>query len=360
MQNSETTNNKSIQYAMLVGGYSLIAFVLFKVLGITKLDSSTTWFVFYAGFFVNLPHFLVSYHLLYWEFKKKIFSNYRFVMAAVIVPISLLLILSYIFYYGPETSLGYLANAMYFFVGWHYIKQVFGAISVFNVKKNIYYTYAERLSLKGILYSLWLISWTKSNTNNNSYFLEGIPYSSLNIPTEALDISYIIFIGFLLFAFILAYKKYIKEGKIISIESFFALLAMCVWFIPLFYNKLFLLVIPFFHSLQYLVFVWLFKHNQVNDLNLNSMKDRKLFLHKFVGFMLLPILTGSVVMWFLPQFLDNQGVLTTSLANAKPIMFSMTVFINIHHYFIDHAIWRKDNEEVKRFLFASNINQTIK
>jgi hypothetical protein len=28
------------------------------------------------------------------------------------------------------------------------------------------------------------------------------------------------------------------------------------------------------------------------------------------------------------------------------------MWINIHHYFIDNVIWRRDNEDVRKYLFA--------
>jgi hypothetical protein len=32
--------------------------------------------------------------------------------------------------------------------------------------------------------------------------------------------------------------------------------------------------------------------------------------------------------------------------------FIFVVWINLHHYFIDNVIWRRDNDDVRRFLFA--------
>ena len=34
-------------------------------------------------------------------------------------------------------------------------------------------------------------------------------------------------------------------------------------------------------------------------------------------------------------------------------LFIGWTFINIHHYFIDNVIWRRDNPEARRYLFGS-------
>jgi hypothetical protein len=36
---------------------------------------------------------------------------------------------------------------------------------------------------------------------------------------------------------------------------------------------------------------------------------------------------------------------------ATPYLCAFVVFVNIHHYFMDHVIWRRDNPET-RFLTA--------
>lgn len=351
---AKTTKEIGWNSVLLVGGFSIIFFVLIKLLGINKVESSTNWFIYNLGFAVNFPHFLMSYQLLYWDFRKKITSNYRFIVAAIISPLVLLGFFIYGFWFSQIDILGYIVNAMYFFVGWHYIKQVFGVISVYNVKNKIFYNTGERRMLKGLLYSIWFVSWIPSNTLNSTYNMEGIPYTSLNLPTYFTDISVSIFYIFSVLCLYLAYKKYIREGVAISIQGIIALVALIVWFFPIFSNPLYMLVIPFFHSLQYIVFVWLFKTNQIQEEvpSRNSADDRKIYLKKVFLFLAVPVMTGALFMWYLPQSLDQAGLFKFVLPNAKPFMFAITVFINIHHYFIDHAIWRRDNEVVRKYLFV--------
>lgn len=355
MKTSENTASKIDWLSIfLVGGFSILLFLIIKILGITKVDSSAGWFVFNLAFLVNFPHFFMSYHLLYGDFRKSIFKKSRFFVAGVLAPLITAAVLIYAFAISKIDLLGYMVNAMYFFVGWHYIKQIFGVITVFNIKSKIFYTTLERRSLKALLYSLWYVSWISANTAKNTNVMEGIPFDTFALPTELKDFGLAVFGVLFLNCIYLGYKKYLREGLVISLEGFVALIALIIWFIPAFANPVFLLVIPFFHSLQYIVFVWMLKKNQANHLVpvRETPEQRNEYLKIFIGFLVLCALTGAFFMWLLPVTLDQSQMFKMANTAIKPFMFGITIFINIHHYFIDHAIWRKDNETIRKYLFS--------
>jgi hypothetical protein len=41
-----------------------------------------------------------------------------------------------------------------------------------------------------------------------------------------------------------------------------------------------------------------------------------------------------------------------TLFGPAVFVFIFVMWINIHHYFIDNVIWRRDNEDVQKYLFA--------
>ena len=41
-----------------------------------------------------------------------------------------------------------------------------------------------------------------------------------------------------------------------------------------------------------------------------------------------------------------------TLFGPAVFVFIFVMWINIHHYFIDNVIWRRDNEDVRKYLFA--------
>jgi hypothetical protein len=58
-------------------------------------------------------------------------------------------------------------------------------------------------------------------------------------------------------------------------------------------------------------------------------------------------------MWFLPKYLDSYQMINSTLFGPTLAMFAITVFINIHHYFIDNVIWRGSNPEMRKHLFGA-------
>lgn len=341
------------QEVMIVGGYSILAFFLIKLTSTVNPDNDTSWFIYYLSFVINFPHFLVSYQLLYWDGRHRLFSNFRTIVASLISPALLLGLIAFGLLNANKVILGYVLNSMYFFVGWHYVKQIFGVISVCNSHDKIFFDKSERFVVKGFLYSIWALSWISINVQGLTYGLEGIKYEALKLPESSMMYAYGSLLGFTFLCLYYGYKKYLREGRVISMGGLTAALALVAWYVPVLYNPTYFLVVPFFHSLQYLYFVYLVKRNEVEQKipQRNDSASRKNFLMSFQGYFLVAIIIGSLSMWFIPRWLDQSSLLRDSFGDANPFMFAFTVFINIHHYFIDHAIWRHDNPQMKKYLF---------
>jgi hypothetical protein len=107
-----------------------------------------------------------------------------------------------------------------------------------------------------------------------------------------------------------------------------------------------LLLIPMFHSLQYLAIVARLERNR-------SSGSTKPWL-RVLAFYLSCVVVGYFGFWLLPEWLNGFSVFQAdALSVAAVSTFSIWVFINIHHYFIDNVIWRKENPETARWLFAA-------
>lgn len=354
MSSTAGAKNLFSMQVMLVGGFSLISFFFVKLMGSAQTDTSTSWFIYYFSFIVNFPHFLVSYQLLYWDFRDRAFTNYRYIVATIVSPGILIGLLLYGLTKPDSVMLGHILNAMYFFVGWHYIKQTFGVVSVCNSKEKVFYNKEERFALKGFLYGIWAMSWVSLNLAGAEYAMEGIPYTSFSLPAATMDWTYGIMTVFGLYCVWMGYKKYIREGKVISFPGLISIIALLAWYLPVLYNPTYFLIVPLFHSIQYLYFVYLVKSNQAEKLapRRDTPEGRQHYFKSFYGYLIWPFILGAIFMWFLPRGLDSAIPLSESFPNANPFMFAFTIFINIHHYFIDHAIWRSDNPTMKSFLFV--------
>ncbi len=339
---------------LLIGGLSILTSLGFWMF-FDKSSSLVTIssLAFAAAFAVNHPHFLSSYVLMYGDFSNKIFKEKRYFWSAVIVPVILFFTIGYGLYKMDKIILGHMASGMYFLVGWHYVKQIFGFIVVTSAHRKQYYSDLERKILLTNLFSIWFLSFLGPQIGEKYYAFYGMPYQSYNLPSWSLQLDIIILVLSLFAVISMQVKKYIDHGFKPAPPAVAAFVAIYVWYIPAFSHPGFGYLIPFFHSLQYLSFVWILKRNQTDDLckNLSGPEARKSWLKNFGGFIFLSLLIGALCFEFIPNNLDKLGLIPVELMGTTPFLAAFLLFINIHHYFIDNTIWRSTNETVKKYLF---------
>ena len=52
---------------------------------------------------------------------------------------------------------------------------------------------------------------------------------------------------------------------------------------------------------------------------------------------------GALCLFFIPWQLDAHIAYKTDIFGPRLFTFCFLIFLNTHHYFIDFAIWRRDN-----------------
>ena len=340
---------------LMIGGLSLIFFPAFLLLVPKNQDiSSLAWTMFYLSFVINYPHFLISYQFLYIDNLKQITKDWRLCLAGIIVPLVLFTYIMYCVSLQSGTFFGYMANAMFFFVGHHYVKQIIGCVVVTSALKGVYFTKQERLFLSINMLWMWMISFFGGNIGKYTSELHGMKYNSFNFPEFSVSVCY----GFILVSLaILALQivhKFIQTGKWIPLNSFVAFASIYAWYIPVVYHPSYFYMIPFFHSLQYLLFAFTYVKNRFHSKIPHSdpINDRKRLVWGIGIYVLGSLVLGAAFFEFIPKYLDQSVAYNKSAFGPELFMFIFIIFINIHHYFIDFAIWRRGNENVRRYLFA--------
>jgi hypothetical protein len=74
---------------------------------------------------------------------------------------------------------------------------------------------------------------------------------------------------------------------------------------------------------------------------------------RLIKFYFLSIVVGSTGFWALSYIFLPSYQAPTGLEGVDVFIIISTVFINIHHYFLDNVMWRKENNSVKKYLFQS-------
>jgi hypothetical protein len=343
---------------LMMGGLSIIFFVAVHLF--VEPSASTeklAWIMFYLSFAVNYPHFMASYVLLYKDYRSELFSDWRFTWAGIIAPILLAATVIGVTLYSisqdNKTTLGYLPAIMLFLVGHHYVKQIYGCVIVSSAKKKFYFSNSESWSLRASMYSVWMLSFIASNSHRvTTPLFYGIEYKTLGLHETWLSSIYIITLLTSCLFLTMMVKRYINDGKVMPLSAWTAVVAIYAWHIPKFYNVHFYYMIPFFHSLQYMLFSTTFAKNKAKDHSShfeNESRARAEFLKKLGGFLVLTVVTGYLLWDFIPKQLDL-SMKVNALLGPSVFMFYFHLFLNAHHYLIDNVIWRKDNKQMKKYI----------
>lgn len=340
---------------LLIGGASALMFGFFWFFVDKKASTSQiSWAAFYLAMLVNHPHFMASYLLLYWDKRKELFSKKSYLWAGVIAPTALIGYLAIALSQADTALLSYAVNFMYFIVGWHYVKQIYGTSIVSAAKSEFYLSKRESWVLRLNMYPVWFMSWLNGNGAVRTLNHYGVNYDTFAMPefSQALNFSLVGASALVLTGMVIL--KYIREGKTPPLTPVAAVAAIYVWYIPSFYHPHFFYMIPFFHSLQYLLFVVALKGNEFKQTSFEGGREpaaaRLLLIKKSLGYAILLGLSGMLFFIWGPNLLDDHVIYNEKVFGPQIFMFIFLTFINIHHYFIDNVIWKRDNPDLKRYL----------
>ena len=123
-------------------------------------------------------------------------------------------------------------------------------------------------------------------------------------------------------------------------------MALYIWWLPLArQDEFYFLLVPLFHSLQYLAFVYKMEDMRLQTAWPPARRGRTAIIAGLVDRRLVGVRVRSRMPW------------TTRLGtfDAWGMFFFFTaamLFINIHHYFIDNVIWRFKDPQVRAYLLG--------
>ena len=303
------------------------------------------------------PHFLVSYQLLYWDRRKDLLRERKLLFAAVLVPAALAALLADVWLSSsPVVPLRLLVHGMLALSCWHYLKQSYGCAVVGCALAGSPLAAAERRALYANLVALGAWAFCAPNAAGGRFDYGGLSFARLAIPPAACwaaAAAFVLSLGRL--GQLLAGRW--REGRAPAPAATAALLGFYIWTAPIlvypavFSAFRFVPLTAALHSLQYLTFAGPLRWNRLSRLAPGPVSPRR--VAGFAGgWLLMATVLGPALFYRLPGWLDR--AVAYDAARLGPIFFlgAIHLFVNVHHYFIDGAIWRSDNEEL-RALVAS-------
>ena len=338
----------------------------FKNLGVTTVSLSLL---------VNNPHFLISYKLAYARGTGFVLTHWWQLVA---VPALLVALFAAAFVGFTAPTAAYLPflpavagtlsswgastaalttpqlgdflftlafNVMFFTVGWHYTKQAFGCMMLYAHLDGYRLTPRQRGVLKWNLLSVSWVNLAYGSQQSGPLAFSHYTYYSIDLPDVLVPLSAAVVAGGLaLVLWSVFWRKYAEDGQRPTINMLVPFVAMYVWWMPFVrQHEFYFLLIPLFHSLQYLVVAGKFEHAR-----LRRSAHWELRATAVVAAV---VAAGWLSFDFVPSTLDAW----LGTFDTWRIFFFFTaamLFINIHHYFIDNVIWRFRDPVVRQHLLA--------
>lgn len=328
--------------------------------------------------FVNNPHFMASYQIFYDRFPDKLGDRgsglrARYWIAGVLVPAVLAGYFAWAMIAAQPAMLGRAVNVMLFLVGWHYVKQGYGILIVESVLHRAFFSETEKKILRWNGLATWIFSWVYGNRVAETGDFRGMQFISLSIPAEAVWIAGAVALATGAAALVVLGRR-AARGTLPLNGACGYVAAIYPWMVLVHFDPMFLLLGPAFHSLQYLAVVWRYQLNKSaaehasgggdgngdgggdggGDGQVELLGGRlrvsgaqaRLLRFAFVG-----LIAGALAFSVVPALLDLAIAWREELFGPSMFLFMFVVFINIHHYFMDNVMWRKENPDIRANLF---------
>ncbi|WP_437682220.1 hypothetical protein [Sorangium sp. So ce131] len=345
---------------LLVGGATLVLFPLVWILrrsvGLDASELALGFLTFHAASVINDPHFAVTYLLFYKDARRRALGGVfapmqriRYVVAGFLVPLALLAWAVAALATGSARTMGLMIQLMFLLVGWHYVKQGFGVLTVLSARRGFRFTPLERRVVLGHCFAAWAYAWASPADPGRELEEKGVVYTSLAHPPALEPVTQVIFgVSALALLWALA-QRWRRERRLPPLAPLAGfLITVWLWTVYSSLDRLMMYLIPALHSVQYLYFVWLLKRNEARE------AEGPPSFGTPTGVRLAVLAASAVGLgWVVfrggPALLDGALVMSASDGEAMaglgetPYFAAVYVFVNIHHYFMDHVIWRREN-----------------
>jgi hypothetical protein len=348
-----------------------IAWILRRTLGLDTAELAVGFLFFHAAFLVNDPHFSVTYFLFYKDVKRRALGDAwgaaqrtRYLIAGFVVPVVLAAWAGGALVTRSATALGWLIQLMFFLVGWHYVKQGFGVLIAISARSGVRFGTNERRVFLAHSLAAWAYAWASPSDPGTEMEERGVVFMTLPHGRALEKATFVVFAVTAALVAILLVRRLRRAEQfppVAALLGYFS--ALWIWTVYSRAEPLVVYAIPALHSLQYLYFVWLAKSGETRD------AERRPFDSRSAG-VRLALLAVSVVglAWLMlhgvPETLDAAFFAPrgrhVDLGNlgAAPCVAAVFVCVNVHHYFMDAVIWRKENRQAS-FAISANSSGTL-
>jgi hypothetical protein len=353
---------------LCLGGSSLFLLPFLFVLPEAGYRAPVATTMLLIAHLVNHPHFAASYQIFYRGFAAKAFRpdlgramQVRYIFAGLIAPAILFAFFAIGIGRGDAQLLGYGGNIMTLFVGWHYVKQGYGMLMVDAVLKRKFFKDPEKKVFLINSYAVWIFAWLSVNDAISKQHLWGLEYYTFAFPAPLIWAAGLAALAGGLACLWVLYTRWRESGGLPWNGALAYAVSLYLWLLFVWVDPLWLLVVPALHSLQYLTVVWRYELNYERSREGGDAAPTVPFLEKIFGrrsyeglalFFATGLLLGYLGFWGVPQLLDKVVPYDKTAFGGTMFLFVFWICINVHHYFLDNVMWRRENPDTRRYLFS--------
>jgi len=346
---------------LLVGGATpllfLLSWLLRRTVGLSSADLAVGFLFFYGAHLINDPHFAVTYFLFYERARARAFGGEfaplqrtRYLVAGLLVPGALVAWAATALAARSAYSLGLLIQSMFLLVGWHYVKQGFGVMTVLSARRGVRLLPRERLAILAHCYAGWAYAWASPYDPGKEVEEKGVVYTTIAHPNGLESVTQVVFLATAVLLLGVLADKWRRERRLPILAPLTALFcSIWPWSIYSSIDPLVVYAIPALHSIQYLYFVWLLKGSEAREREGPPWFERS--ARTRIGLLAVSALAlGWILFHAAPAALDDLLVPRRSRFTAlgpTPYFAAIFAVVNIHHFFMDYVIWRRDNAKMR-------------
>jgi hypothetical protein len=356
---------------LMVGGATPflfpIAWLLRRSLGLDPAELAVGFLFFHAAHVVNDPHFSVTYLLFYKDVKRRALGDAwsaaqrtRYVVAGFVVPAVLVAWAGGALAARSAVALGWLIQLMFFLVGWHYVKQGFGVLTALSARNGVRFGTGERRVLLAHSLAGWAYAWANPADPGTEMEERGVVFMTLPHGPALERAALVVFaVSAVLVVAVVVRRLKSAEGfpPVGALLGYFS--AIWVWTVFSRVDPLVVYAIPALHSLQYLYFVWLLKSGETVAAVKRPFESRSDVVRLLV-FAASAVGLAWLVFHGVPETLDVAFFVPRGRPadlgklGAAPCVAAVFVCVNVHHYFMDAVIWRRDNPQASFAISAKS------
>lgn len=344
---------------IVAGGASILLLPLFFVFA-PNGDANALGLVaiaaFWTSYVLNDPHFLVSYQLFYRDYAAKLTGRgyargeqVRYWVAGIVLPIGMMVWIGIMLALGSRAMAAGMMQLMFILVGWHYVKQGYGVLTVLSARRGVFYSRMIGGFVIAHCLIAWVYAWFGFNTWPAQYEMSGVVYHSNALGAWPRNL---LFWPFLLTGMIAAgllVHKFWSERKFPPIAPILGLIVSVeLWVVWSYWNESFSYFIPALHSLQYLYFVVLLERGRARAQCAENPRAKPVWW-QMGQVAVIAFITGWAFFHWIPKFLDGRFGNPEAAYGGLIFAAMFTAFINIHHFAMDNVMWRRGNPDM-RFL----------